>query len=62
MPRVIIDGNNEQKNDQKVEEVKNPVVAQVQEQQAEIDPYAHMFAEWDLVPPQLVIRRIHRKG
>jgi len=23
--------------------------------------YAHMFAEWDLLPPQVVIRRIRRK-
>ena len=25
------------------------------------DPYAHMFAEWDLVPPQVAIRRVRRK-
>ncbi len=25
------------------------------------DPYAHMFAEWDLVPPQIAIRRVRRK-
>lgn len=23
--------------------------------------YAHMFADWDLLPPQMVIRRINRK-
>lgn len=28
--------------------------------QTQSDPYAHMFAEWDLVPPQMVIRRIRR--
>lgn len=25
------------------------------------DAYAHMFAEWDLVPPQVAIRRVRRK-
>lgn len=29
--------------------------------QGQSDPYAHMFAKWDLVPPQVVIRRIRRK-
>lgn len=27
----------------------------------EEDRYAHMFAEWDLLPPQVLIRRITRK-
>lgn len=31
------------------------------EKRADIgDEYAHMFAEWDLLPPQMIIRRINR--
>jgi len=29
--------------------------------QVEEDRYAHMFADWDLLPPQVLIRRITRK-
>lgn len=25
------------------------------------DRYAHMFADWDLLPPQVLIRRVSRK-
>ena len=25
------------------------------------DKYAHMFADWDLLPPQILIRRVKRK-
>lgn len=29
--------------------------------QEEKNPYAHMFAAWDLLPPMMVIRRVKRK-
>lgn len=25
------------------------------------DRYAHMFADWDLLPPQVLVRRVSRK-
>ena len=25
------------------------------------DRYAHMFADWDLLPPQILVRRVNRK-
>lgn len=25
------------------------------------DRYAHMFADWDLMPPQILVRRVNRK-
>lgn len=58
MARYVADG--EQK---KVEEKK--VQAQAPEKndtEKTVDPYAHMFADWDLVPPQMVIRRIRRNA
>lgn len=47
----------------KVEETAKPVQPE-EEKKAEApeDPYAHMFADWDLVPPQMVIRRVRRDG
>lgn len=30
-------------------------------QNAPEDRYAHMFAEWDLLPPQVLIRRVTRR-
>ena len=30
--------------------------------EANEDRYAHMFADWDLLPPQVLIRRINRKA
>lgn len=30
-------------------------------QNAPEDRYAHMFAEWDLLPPQMLIRRVTRR-
>lgn len=35
-------------------------VQPVQKQEEE-NPYAHMFASWDLLPPMMVIRRVKRK-
>ncbi len=44
-------------------EALNNTATQPQERKtAEADPYAHMFADWDLVPPQLLIRRIRRNN
>ena len=56
MARYVADGEQ-----QKVEE-KNVKAQVAEEKKTEkvVDPYAHMFAEWDLVPPQMVIRRIRR--
>ena len=31
-------------------------------QNAPEDRYAHMFAEWDLLPPQMLIRRVTRRS
>lgn len=58
MERHVV-GNNSQNTEEKagaMDEVKA-----VPADQGKRDPYAHMFAEWDLVPPQMVIRRIRRK-
>lgn len=56
MARYVADGEQ-----QKVEEMNVKVqVAEDEKAEKVADPYAHMFAEWDLVPPQMVIRRIHR--
>lgn len=57
MERHVV-GSNEQEKEEKagaVSEAKG--TSSVSEKN---DPYAHMFAEWDLVPPQVVIRRIRR--
>ena len=48
---------------QKFEEnTKQVQPAEEKKTQAPEDPYAHMFADWDLVPPQMVIRRVRRNG
>ncbi len=51
-------------NTQNTEEKASPVTEakSAPAEQEKSDPYAHVFAEWDLVPPQVVIRRIHRKA
>lgn len=38
--------------------VQQPVVQQPDPEEAR---YAHMFASWDLLPPQVLIRRVTRK-
>lgn len=58
MERHIV-GNNTQNTEEKVAPVTE--AKNVPAEQGKNDPYAHMFAEWDLVPPQVIIRRIHRK-
>lgn len=59
MERHIV-GNNAQNTEEKVAPMTEAKSVPVEQEKS--DPYAHMFAEWDLVPPQVVIRRIHRKA
>lgn len=58
MERHVV-GNNTQNTEEKMNAVDK--VKDAPKDQEKSDPYAHMFAEWDLVPPQMVIRRIRRK-
>lgn len=59
MERHVVGSNSQNKQEtvSAVDEVKSAPAGQEKS-----DPYAHMFAEWDLVPPQMVIRRIRRKA
>ncbi len=59
MERHIV-GNNAQNTEEKAAAAAEAKSAPAG--QGKSDPYAHMFAEWDLVPPQVVIRRIRRKA
>lgn len=59
MERHVV-GNNTQNTEEKVSAVDKVKAAPADQEKR--DPYAHMFAEWDLVPPQMVIRRIRRKA
>ena len=66
MARIILDTTNvnnvNPEEVKKVETVNKPEEVNVQEpEKAAADPYAGMFASWDLVPPQVGIRRIRRK-
>lgn len=56
MARYVADGEQQKSEDM------NAKTLAVEEKETEkaADPYAHMFAEWDLVPPQMVIRRVRR--
>lgn len=56
MARYVSDGEQP-----KIEEMNETVkVEEENKKEQEVEQYAHMFAEWDLVPPQMVIRRIRR--
>lgn len=58
MARYVVDG--EQQKD-KEKDLETQTVEEKESEKVD-DPYAHMFAEWDLVPVQMVIRRIRRKA
>lgn len=59
MERHVV-GSNSKNTEEKARAVGE--VKSTPSDQGKSDPYAHMFAEWDLVPPQVVIRRIRRKA
>lgn len=61
MARYMVNSTNEPVQTQESKQEVVPAVPQKPMEPVEANPYANMFAEWDLVPPQLVIRRIHRK-
>lgn len=73
MKRMIMDGNMENGAQAPAEEAREKQVTakeelvrenSVQAEQGGNDPadrYAHMFADWDLLPPQVLIRRVSRK-
>lgn len=56
MARYVAD-NEQQKINEKVPMTQTPETSVTEKV---VDPYAHMFADWDLLPPQMVIRRIRR--
>lgn len=66
MARIILDTNNvnnvNPEEVKKIEAIEKPAEVNVQEnEKPAADPYAGMFASWDLLPPQVGIRRIRRK-
>jgi len=44
---------------QETPELPHPQPNEVEGEKAE-SKYAHIFADWDLLPPQVIVRRIRR--
>ena len=76
MTRMMLNIENNERETENMQAVAETVNQEVQEtvvvrrrgnrreeaaEPATEDRYAHMFAEWDLLPPQVLIRRINRK-
>lgn len=57
MARYVADNDQ-----QKIEDQAPMTQTQKTNTEKTVDPYAHMFADWDLLPPQMVIRRIRRSA